>query len=625
MADPYASRVLPCSNLVVLFVLACILVLNVHPAQAQPNDVLKTLRSGHPRLLVSDDELVGVQKAIESEALAKAWDKALTARATKMLDEPVVEHKLIGPRLLSQSRDALNRISTLAGMYRLHHDPRFAERARREMLAATAFKDWNPSHFLDVAEMTNALAIGYDWLYADLSPADRQTIRQAIVEKGLLAGKKAYETNAFWTHATHNWAQVCAGGLTDGALAVADEEPEIARFILLHARDTMIAPMKEFAPDGGTSEGPGYWDYATRYTVFYLASTKLALGNDFGFSDAPGFDKTSQFRLYFTGPLGKTANFSDSGDTAGIAPQMLWMARRFHRPDYAKQEREVAEHQPNIFDLFWWNPAEIETRSPPLPLDAVYKRVNVAYFRSAWDDPKAAFLAFKAGDNKANHSHLDLGSFILDADGQRWAEELGGDDYDLPGYFGNKRFSYYRLRTEGQNTLVIDGQNQDAKAAAPITGFVSTPTRAAAVADLTAAYAAHAKRVRRGVALLDRRLVLVQDEVQAEQPIEIVWNLHTNAHVAVDSAGRSATLTQKDATLRATILEPAGAKFNAEPVDLKPPQRPTKGVTNLMVRLPEKTNETRIVVLLSPGGENESAPAIQPLDQWFPVRSNDQQ
>ena len=53
-----------------------------------------------------------------------------------------------------------------------------------EMKAVAAFPDWNPSHFLDVAEMTNALAIGYDWLYDDLTPTDRATIRAAIVEAG---------------------------------------------------------------------------------------------------------------------------------------------------------------------------------------------------------------------------------------------------------------------------------------------------------------------------------------------------------------------------------------------------------------------------------------------------------
>ena len=30
-----------------------------------------------------------------------------------------------------------------------------------------SFTDWHPKHFLDVAEMTTALALSYDWLYHD--------------------------------------------------------------------------------------------------------------------------------------------------------------------------------------------------------------------------------------------------------------------------------------------------------------------------------------------------------------------------------------------------------------------------------------------------------------------------
>src|SRR6185437_2044680 len=116
-------------------------------------------------------------------------------------------HKLIGPRLLDKSRTALHRIILCSAMYRLEGDKRFADRAREEMLTAAAFADWNPSHFLDVAEMTNAMAIGYDWLYPVLSPQDRATIRKAIVELGLKEGLKIYERHNWWTVAHHNWNQ----------------------------------------------------------------------------------------------------------------------------------------------------------------------------------------------------------------------------------------------------------------------------------------------------------------------------------------------------------------------------------------------------------------------------------
>ena len=97
------------------------------------------------------------------------------------------------------------------------------------MLTAAAFPDWNPAHFLDTAEMTNALAVGYDWLFDFLSVEDRATIRKAIVDKGLKPGMAVYANKGWWTTATHNWSQVCNGGMTAGALAIADEEPELAR------------------------------------------------------------------------------------------------------------------------------------------------------------------------------------------------------------------------------------------------------------------------------------------------------------------------------------------------------------------------------------------------------------
>ena len=176
--------------------------------------------------------------------------------------------------------------------------------------------------------------------------------------------------------------------------------------------------------------------------------------------------------------------------------------------------------------------------------------------RSDWDDPQALFVGFKAGDNKANHSHLDLGSFVFDAAGARWAMDLGADDYNLPGYFGRQRWEYYRLRTEGHNTLVLNpGQapDQDPAAVARIVRFKSTPERPYAIADLTPAYAKNARRVWRGLALLDRDKLLVQDEVQAEKPVELWWFMHTQAGISVEQDGHAAHLHSGSAELEVRI------------------------------------------------------------------------
>jgi len=577
-------------------------------------DVLQTLRRGHPRLYVLDSELPGIKSLAATHPQVKGWYVALEARAERMLTEPPVEHKLIGPRLLSQSRAALDRISTLAFLYRLDADPRKAQRARQEMLTAAHFDDWNPSHFLDVAEMTHALALGYDWLYDYFSPADRAVVRQAILEKGLQQGLAAYEKHAWWTETRFNWNQVCNGGLTLGALAVAEEEPDVARRIIDLARGSIVIAMRAFAPDGGWEEGPGYWNYSTEYTAYYLAGIESALGTDFGISKMPGFADTGRFRMHAAGPLGLTFNFADAHPKAGTAAQMFWLARAFERPLFAQHERGMVRDHPTIFHMIW-SPGSVVQNPVPTPArDAVFRAVKAAFFRSDWNDPAAAYLAFKGGDNAVNHSHLDLGTFVYDELGKRWALDLGSDDYDLPGYFGKLRWTYYRLRTEGHNTLTVDGQNQNVSAKAPLLAFLSTLERAYAVADLTEGYTPQLQRALRGVALLHRRALLVQDEVKFAEPVRLVWNFHTPAKITL--AGSSALLEQDGQHIAVHILSPKGAGFGVISSDPPPPQAQQPDVHNLIILLNRTKRSVRIAVLLSPV-DDKSRPVIEPLAKWI--------
>lgn len=580
----------------------------------KPTDVLKTLRPGHPRLYLLDRDLAALRTRVASDPTAKAWYGQLKRDGERILTQPPVVHKLIGPRLLDQSRRALDRVSTLALLYRLDGDKRWLDRARKEMLAAAAFPDWNPSHFLDTAEMSHALGLGFDWLYKDLSGTDRAAVHEAIVRKGLEPGLKVYRGGKGWPTAIHNWNQVCNGGLTVAALAVADEEPAAAREVVDAARRSIVRAMRSFAPDGGWAEGPGYWSYATRYNCYFLDAVSTALGTDFGLKALPGFSETDRFWVHASGPAGQLFNYADCGEGAGGAAQVLWFAREFGHPGLAAREAAFARSG-DPFHLIWSAALDSAKADPTLPTDALYRGIDVAFFRSAWDDPKAVYVGFKGGDNRANHSHLDLGSFVLDADGQRWAVDLGGDDYNLPGYFGRQRWDYFRLNTQSHNTLVVDGKDQDPKAKAPVVAYRSTPSRAYAVADLTAAYAPAVRTARRGVALIDSRRVLVEDEVAPARPGRLAWQMLTRAKVAAD--GARATLTQKGATLTARILEPKGATFEVRGANPPPPQRQNPGALLLTVNVSLEDQPVRIAVLLEPGPGAGDPPAVEPLDRWI--------
>ena len=154
--------------------------------------------------------------------------------------------------------------------------------------------------------------------------------------------------------------------------------------------------------------------------------------------------------------------------------------------------------------------------------------------------------------------------------------------------------------------------------------FDSKPQRAFAIADLSPAYAQHARSVRRGMALLDRRQVLVQDEVLSDQPSDVWWFFHTRAQIKAENPS-TAILSQGSARLLARILSPAGASFEVRPAEPLPSSpHPEKQAANsttrkLAIHVPN-SKDLRLTVLLVPLKEGEAAPTKTPdpvpLDQW---------
>jgi len=579
--------------------------------------------------LATSEDFTRLKQQVAGETQLLQWQQKLTEQAKKTLDASPSAYEIPdGLRLLATSRRVLDRVYTLALLFRLNGDKTYAERAWKELEAAAAFPDWNPKHFLDTAEMTHAFAIGYDWLFDFLSTEQRDVLQKAIVEKGFAPALKIYRAHSSWSKATHNWNQVCNGGLGIGALALAEVERDQSAEILRSALESLPLAMAEFAPYGAWNEGPGYWNYATAYNVALLAALDTALNTDFGLSQMTGFRDTGLFPLYLTGPLGRTFNYADGGDRAIRAPQLFWMARKFNQPVYAWYEQSVAAPAPQ--DLLWHTSTARGPKEVNLPLDKYYRGTEAVTLRSGWEDPRAVFLAFKAGDNKANHSHLDVGSFVLDALGARWAIDLGADDYNLPGYFGEQRWNYYRLRAEGQNTLVINPDSrpdQDTKASTQITRFDSKPQRAFAIADLTPAYRTHASNVKRGIALLSRKDVLLQDEIQTRTPAEIWWFMHTPAAVKIDDDGQSALLSQLGVNMQVKLLSPQGARLelrNADPLPDSPKpegQARNEGIRKLALHLTD-VRDCRIALVFKPveaaeaPASAEALPSIQPLSDW---------
>lgn len=611
------------------------------PAAEIPADPIANLRPGHPRLLFTDADLAKALDAARTDPLRAALHSRIVAAAVADLAAPPIEHVLKGPRLLTQSRRAINEILTCAMAYRLTGDTRFEKKARDILLTVSAFADWNPSHFLDVAEMSFAVAIGYDWLYPQLSPADRAVMKEALLAKALAFAPEAYapvgklDKRLFFVTARMNWNQVCNGGLLAAALAVADEKPALARQVVDGVRRSLPLAMGAYQPDGAYPEGPAYWSYGTSYNVIILALLDGTLGTDFGLGDAPALDRTAFYRTTVVGPTGLAFNYADGHAELEDTPAYAWLALRYHDEASLENSRallrlEIARHP---FDRFLalsaaWFPAGATWDGTGamgrLPLALHFRGgADIALFRSAWNDPRALFVGFKAGDNTTNHSHLDLGSFVLESDGVRWALDLGPDDYDLPGYFGDKRWTYFRLTNPSHNTTTPGDALQDPKAKAPIIAFSDSGPRPFAVADLTPAYPGAAARILRGVSMLDGAGVLIQDDYsELRQGTPVHWVMMTGAGIKVADDGRSALLSQAGRRLRAELLAPAVGRFQV--LSARPPtpsEDPNKGDSILsLVTAPGPSDaDLRIAVVFKPVGDRWPQgpnPAITPVMDW---------
>lgn len=585
----------------------------------------------HPRLFLSGDAEKTLATRLESEPFLQAVRDDLVAEADRLLSTRPVERVLIGRRLLDKSRTALARIVHLGLAWRLTHRSAYLERARAELVAAAEFTDWNPSHFLDVAEMTTAVALGYDWLYPALDDATRTELRQAIVEKGLRPSLK----HNSWTRVTNNWNQVCNAGMTIGALAVREHEPALAAELIARAIDSVPAAMHEYAPDGAYPEGPGYWGYGTTFNVLLIAALESTLGHDFGLASQPGFLATADYYLHVVGPSGYYFNYSDAGRGGqGVSPAMFWFAARRQQPhllwhEWALLHTRMSARNPRGRDrtdpfLLIWCPPQLSAPPAPAALSWTGGGPNpVAFHRSGWNR-QASFVALKGGSASLNHAHMDVGSFVMDAGGVRWADDLGMQDYHSLESKGislwgrtqeAERWKIFRLGTSSHNVLQVDGRQQRVEGRAEFILRQEGRT----VVDLTAVYAGQLARAHRGVALQPDRSVRIQDEfTTGDRTARVRWAMVTRADVTLDRPGR-ATLRQEKQRLAFRVLEPAGATVAVYPTDPPPSPNDARNEGTRMigfeVEVPAGTSQRLVVQLMPDGPDTPPAPAT-PLAAW---------
>ncbi len=519
----------------------------------------------HPRLLFTQ-RMVAQLKSNAGKQDGKVLAKRVLADSDDILKEPPLGRQLTGRRLLEISRKILFRINNLAVAYILTGNKAYADRAIAEMMNAAAYEDWNPKHFLDVAELTLGMAIGYDTFYKYLSPEQKKKIEGAIIDKGI---KPSFEKKySGWIKVRSNWNAVCHTGMLAGALAVVEKVPDLAEKTIVRAVQYLPLSMKEgYYPNGAYPEGPMYWKYGTDYTTMALALLQSSFGTDFLLSKSPGFNHTCLYLMHITGPTGIPFNYGDCSPYLNVSFAVIWLSYYFKHPEwFVLIERKV---QTAYCTKKGW-----DTLLPlSLPFLATSKKrvvspqeksyfstnkcnVPIASMRTGWDSDDAWF-AMIAGRPGRNHGHMDCGNFVYDCNGVRWAVDLPAEKYNRIEQMKIKlwnlrqdsdRWKLFRLGSEGHNILMVNKQPQNVNGK----GKITSATPRLIVADITPAYTGIAKRVCRKAELLPRKVLRVTDELDGVKPDDLVsWQILTYATPGIQKDG-SILLKSKGKAMRLT-------------------------------------------------------------------------
>jgi len=589
----------------------------------------------HPRILLLGGEEEQIKNSISGDATWKKMHEAILVSCDKIIGQPPVERIQIGRRLLDKSREALRRIFQLSYAWRMTGDQKYFDRCEQEMLAISKFSDWNPSHFLDVAEMTMGMAIGYDWLYPKLSDASRKTIREAIVTKGIYPSLDPKYNS--WLGSSNNWNQVCNAGITYGALAVWEDHNQLAKTLVERAVKSIPISMDEYKPDGAYPEGYGYWGYGTSFNVMFLSAVEKVFGTDFGLNNTPGFLQTSWFMENMKAVSSLSFNWGDAGQGSGLNPAMFWLAQKNNDPTLLWNEKSYLVQQdygrftgdrliPAV--MIWGKALPLAKVTEPKSL--VYKGQGanpVCMMRTSWSDKNAIFLGFKAGSASVNHGHMDIGSFVMESDGTRWATDFGMQDYESLeskgiALFGRtqdaQRWTVFRLNNMAHNTLTINNQLQLVKGYAKIDKYSDQPDFMFAQSELSTVYENQLASIKRGVAIVEKKFVVVRDELVAtDKPTTVRWTMLTSANPVIK--GNKVLFSKEGNTLTLQVSSPSSIKmktWSTTPTTSYDAPNPGKTLVGFEISLKPNQKQT-IQVLLIPGSCKEQKVKFdRGLESW---------
>ena len=524
------------------------------------------------------------------------------------------------------ARYTMELVTQLGFAYRWTEDEKYARKSEQILLAVCAFPDWNPDHFLDAAEMGIAVSLGMDWIKTYLTENNKNIIYRALINKTLSPGARQMNSNAYWTWIDNNWNVICNSGMIISALAVKSYDDHYSKSVLPKAVKNLKIPLKKFEPDGVWYEGMDYMEMIMDMYSYTVASLISSRGDDLGLLDYKGIGHAGEFYISCEGKNERLLSFADieSHSTRRLAPSLFYLGKMFDNPKLITNEQAFIARKNNneVFHIIWYEPFGDTISSDG---SKYYAGENsFAFLNQDVNDNDAIYLGIKAGVNGTSHGHLDIGNFEFDALGERWAVDLGADNYDLPGYFvfekdNGQRWTYFRTGSLSHNVPIINGDNQRVDGRGFFTDFSFTTENPYLILDISDPYRIYVKSLMRGIKLIDtNRSLIIQDAYSLKTPQECYWGITTEASIEIIN-DKLAVLRQEGKELYVNIISPSDCSFKIVAAQQDREGYSNAGVYRLLAVKP--TNgilDFTITVQLSPNWKGYITPKqkYMSLTEW---------
>jgi hypothetical protein len=553
------------------------------------------IRKSTPRLVFNSSIEKVLKSKLRSDPLLKNYYQAIVLNSKNILEKPLLTRKMEGRRLLGVSREMLYRMNILCMVYRMEYDPEILKRINEELKAVCEFTDWNPSHFLDVAEMSLAVAIAVDWVGKDLPKATYDLSMTSLINKGI---KPSYEKGNGWINNNNNWNQVCNGGMIAASIAIAERDPELAAKTINRSLEGMPNALAEYGPDGVYPEGATYWEYGTSFSVITSSMLQSAFGKDFGIATYPAFKESAIFRVLSEAPSGWFFNFADCGDKAGNNGDitLAWFAGKTSNSSFLEKEKflktpEAMGKLPRLAGagLVWLSQVNENSNTSSLPLAWKGEGANpVVIFRSSESDPEQFYLGGKGGKGSTNHGNMDAGSFVFELNGVRWSVDPGNQDYntleqtgfDLWGRCQTcERWTLLTKNNFGHSTITINDELHHVDGFAPLIDF-KEGSHTEATFDLSKIFGNNIKSFNRRFVKESNTSLLIDDKFEISDSTKVItWQMMTTASVEIIPGGailkqdgkqlKLENLSHPELTISIISLDPPPLKLDRNIEELK--------------------------------------------------------